>query len=91
MTKDDSQVGCGISSIWMTSNNDIFFPACEFHDSAYEKDSFLQKKFTRAAIDKMFLNQMLVIAEENILLKARAYLYYYIVRIFGGKYWEGKT
>lgn len=87
---DDEYCGCGISHIWATSPNDPLQEACAWHDAAYLEGSDEQQRFTRRVVDKTFLDKMLNIAGGNWKLKARAYLYYYIVRAFGHYWWEGK-
>jgi len=92
-TQDDNFDGCGISKIWLTSPDDVFAKACKFHDEAYIVNSVWQHYYTRKEIDKTFLSIMLGAVEEikgSLLLKAKAYFYYYLARALGAKYWEGK-
>lgn len=86
---DDPAVGCGISKIWLTPPDDVFATACAWHDAAYESGSPEQMLMTRKAVDQSFLKKMLLVAGWNVLLQLRAYLFYRLVRLFGGKYWEG--
>lgn len=86
---DDEYCGCGISYIWATSPNDPLQEACAWHDAAYMKGSDEQQRFTRSVVDKTFLDKMLNIASDDWKLRARAYLYYGIVRLFGSTFWEG--
>lgn len=88
MVSEDRAIGCGVSP-FITGEGDPFFNACEWHDKAYTKDSWAEHQMTRDEVDRFFLNQMLLIAGEDTLLKARAYLYYDIVRFFGCRWWEG--
>lgn len=86
---EDKYDGCGVSTIWATSEKDPFFEACKIHDSFYSKGSPAQSLMTRKEADKILLNNMLKVANTPI-LKAKAYLFYGIVRALGGFYWEGK-
>lgn len=90
MVADDTYEGCGISPL-ATGKKDPFFAACAWHDAAYLKNSIHQKKYPRSMIDRQFLNQMLYIADGDSLLIARAYLYYFLAKIFGPRFWEGKV
>lgn len=87
--KDDKAEGCGISKIWITSENDHFHRACSWHDSAYLEGSEASKYLSRKETDHRFLVQMLGIAKNDPMLKAKAYFYYGLVRLFGGVFWEG--
>jgi len=55
------------------------YRACSWHDKRYE---YTNKRniLTRAKIDRIFLAQMLI--EKPLAIKT-AYIYYYLVRIFG--------
>lgn len=86
---DDPIAGCGISNIWLTRVDDPFKSACDWHDSAYESGSSEQQIYSRKTVDTIFLNIMLREAS-TLYLKARAHLFYGLVRAFGGKYWEGE-
>ncbi len=59
----------------------LFDPFCKIHDTNYIKNN----NKTRGEIDKEFLNKMLYVSS-NIFKVFFAYLYYYLVRIFGKKY-----
>jgi hypothetical protein len=86
--KDDPSVGCGVWPVILKRTK--FLPACEFHDRVYTKESFIQRKgWTRKEVDSWFLAQMKMIAKTPY-DKARAYLFYGIVRALGGFFYEGK-
>ncbi len=89
MVKDDNHTGCGISPL-ATGKKDPFFEACRWHDQTYTEGSYAQNKLSREVIDRLFLAQMLIIAEDNFLLKLKAHLYYRLARLFGARFWEGK-
>lgn len=86
---EDKESGCGISRVWMTSRDDKFFMSCKMHDGMYTEGSPIQELLTRKEADKLFLNHMLTRAD-SLKDKARAYLYYAIVRVVGWMWWEGK-
>jgi hypothetical protein len=86
--KDDKHEGCGIWPFLLT--NTRFYPACQWHDRAYEIRSWQQKDMTRKQVDEWFLVQMLFIAGNNLYHRSRAYLFYGIVRLLGGFFWEGE-
>lgn len=90
---DDKDCGCGISKIWFTGSKDPLLAACLWHDIAYTRNSFQQRSgWNRARVDNEFLRQMLAIAAAHLsaTMKARAYVYYGIVRAVGWRWWEGK-
>lgn len=86
---EDKECRCGYW-ILSTSKEDSFTPACEFHDRAYEDGSWHQKNLTRREVDKLFLDQMLLLAGNNTKKIIKAYAFYHIVRKFGWLFWEGK-
>lgn len=88
MSKDTEGTGCGIKP-FMTDKNDPFYDACSWHDQTYTQNSWQQLNFRRKIIDQIFYKQMLEIAGSNPLLKAKAWLYYKLARIFGARFWEG--
>jgi len=57
---------------------------------AYSQDSWASLNLTREEVDRRFLHMMLVIAGDNRIQRARARLFYYLARIFGGPFWDGK-
>lgn len=63
--------------------------ACRWHDSAYSEGSYHQQNFTRAEIDRAFLNQLLLMSGRNPFKKLASYGMYLMARLFGSKYWEG--
>ena len=83
-------IGCGVGPL-TTSKEDIFYPACVWHDKAYTRGSKYQEYMSRGDVDDIFLSKMLDIAEDNATKTAKAFLYYGLVRIFGGIFWEGKS
>lgn len=86
---DDKAEGCGISKIWLTREDDPFRPACNWHDSAYLEGSEASKHLSRKETDRRFLIQMLDIAKSDAKLRLKAIIYYGLVRLFGGRFWEG--
>lgn len=89
MTKDDDHTGCGISPL-ATGKKDPFYEACRWHDEAYTNESWHEKNLKRREVDKQFYRQMLEIAGGNLLLRAKAWIYYSLARTFGARFWEGK-
>lgn len=87
---EDKEQGCGISKLWMTPREDPFFSSCQMHDGMYTKGSPIQDLLSRKEADTLFLKHMLNNSRNDWRLKARAYLYYAIVRLIGGLWWEGK-
>lgn len=87
MTSDTRGEGCGIYPLLI--RNTKFVDACDFHDRAYIRDSWVQKNMTRKQCDDWFLRQTLEIAGSNKLRQAQAYLFYGIARALGGFFWEG--
>lgn len=83
--KEPDRCGIGIAS---TEKDDPFVTACHWHDHAYTERSWHETNLTRKDVDKQFLLQMLTIAGDNRILKARAYLYYSLARLFGSTFWE---
>lgn len=72
---------CG-SWIFYNPFEQTFFEACKQHDIAYK-----EKTKTRYEYDRDFLQSMLEVAKDKAWYhKFRAYLYYYIVRIFWSIY-----
>jgi hypothetical protein len=85
---DDDCCGDG----WFqTSLRDPFLWACRWHDLSYQFHKASKQK-TRATIDSEFLVKMLNIAKRkrSLRLKARAYVFYSLVRLFGWKAWNEK-
>lgn len=84
--KDDNGKGCGISWLWLDAYGD-FKPACSIHDAEYGlNDGGVQPK-TRKEVDDMFLQIMLNEAKGSTRKKAKAYIYYGLVRALGGLWW----
>lgn len=83
-TEDDiDPIGCGHRPYWLTSPDDVFFPACAIHDKEYE----MQLK-PRRVVDADFLRYMLTIAGRSLFLRSKAYLYFQLARAFGGALWR---
>lgn len=81
-------VRCGVG--WFsTGPDDPFIEACRWHDNAYLEMSWAQCNMSRPEVDAHFLAMMLVIAKGDVILEARAYMYYEIAKQFGSSFWEG--
>lgn len=83
--KEPERCGIGLTS---TGAEDPFIAACSWHDKAYTERSWHEKNLTRKQVDQAFLAQMLTIAGDSPVLKAKAYLYYSLARLFGSTFWE---
>ena len=84
LPEDDAE-GCGYSPIiW---NDPTLFSACAIHDAEYGSNFLRQSEKTRAQVDKEFLSNMLDLSKGKPLARARAYVYYWIVRAVGGLFW----
>lgn len=86
--KESDYIGCGDPPF--TIKDTDFFKACEWHDRAYTDGSWHQQNLSRDEVDKWFLAQMLAIAGDSKIQRIRAYAYFWLVRLFGRKWWEGK-
>ena len=77
---------------FQTGPEDPFWQShcCPNHDDAYEAHLLGQPTPPRSEIDKDFLNCCLKTANGNLLLQARAYSYYTLVRIIGALIWALK-
>lgn len=62
-----------------------FNTSCKIHDNQYKKAS----KYTRREADKLFLQNMLTEASNSKYWTLAAYLYYYIVKLWGWYYYKG--
>lgn len=80
--------GCGAGRFLFKDPE--FHEVCEWHDKAHLHDSWHAKNMSRKETDQYFLNLMLKRAGSSLVLKAKAHLYYAIVRLVGWKYWEGE-
>lgn len=87
--KEDEWDGCGVRPV-STGKDDPFYEACQWHDKAYTAGSKLQEWFSRLQVDRKFLQYMIQAAGSSLLLRLKAYSYYAIVRLVGGRFWEGK-
>lgn len=74
--------GLGVSWLWKLSDNHPFYRAGVKHDRAYD----LKIEKTSKKADKIFLKECLEIATTKS-LKAQAYLFYGIVRLWGFFRW----
>ena len=95
----DASYECGLS--WLHSGpDDPFLPACKLHDQLYlwheyqrdDKVLELMKPYrlyeaTRKNADLCLLYEMNSIASWNLKLRAKAALYYGLVRAFGWSVW----
>lgn len=78
--------GLGVSWLWKLPESHPFTPAGIKHDLAY--DTMLEPTSKKA--DDEFLKDCLKIAGNDLKLKAQAYLFYYIIRIWGFFRWQQK-
>jgi len=82
---------CGPEGSWLSNfipqswGGVSFTTACGNHDEAYRRGSGV----SRGAADQQFLNEMLSAAGSNLIAITGAYLYYGIVSLFGGLFYEG--
>lgn len=68
-----------------------FNGAARWHDHAYRAGSDAQLTgMTRKEVDDRFLQHCLDLAADDWFARRRAYVYYALVRMFGGPLWEGK-
>lgn len=83
---------CGVG-FFRTSASDPMTVACTWHDKQYVLKDAGQQTLSRKEVDRRFLYSMVEIAKVQPTLKGRtwnygkAYLYYGIVRAFGGFFW----
>lgn len=74
--------GCGPDGALL--NKDKFYKkACETHDLEYDF-----AVMSRKDADKQFLKQMTKKANGNFFRLIQAYLYYFMVRLFGGLFYD---
>jgi len=78
---------CGI---WPVQIGGWAKPACNWHDSAYTKNSWAQEFMSRKRVDEHFLAQLLELSGGNPLKKMASYAMFGIARALGGIWWEGK-
>ncbi len=86
MVADDKD-RCGVGS-FSTDSDDPFSAACEWHDLQYRRKEDKKSILSRKRVDEQFLKQMLEIAGDSWKLKAKAYFYYRVARLFGGPLWK---
>lgn len=79
--------GCGISWLWMLRKDHPFMPYCEWHDLQYDyrRMGALKYKSSRR-VDDEFLRGLLSLSP-TLTLKAQAYLFYGLARIWGKFKW----
>lgn len=87
MSNDSPGFGCGVYPLLLKHSK--FQDSCFWHDTSYLENSWHQKNMTRKQCDDWFLKQTLLIAGDNKLDRAQAYLFYGIARVLGGWWWEG--
>lgn len=87
MSADDRDI-CGITPFSLPEGHK-FTAACMAHDRLYKSREEGFPTLTRAQADKALLRSMLKIAKEekSLSLKAQAYAYYGLARVFGGIFW----
>jgi hypothetical protein len=83
----DEKDRCGLWEL-STGDNDPFIDACVWHDERYVAKELGKDRIGRKRVDRQFLTQMLEIAGDSLVLKARAYSYFGIARLFGGPLWK---
>lgn len=86
--KDDTANKLGISWLWALPETHPLTPAGWIHDQLYRSD--ISKNLSRRYADKVFLEICNRLAGDSWKLKAQAHLFYRLVRIFGGRFWEGR-
>lgn len=68
-------------------------PACVWHDQAYIKGSWHQQNLSREYVDRVFYNQLLILADRGTFRlgkRLQAKVAYKFVRQFGCNWWEGR-
>lgn len=83
----DNKSECGIGPL-TTGLDDAFAVICDIHDQSFVLHEQGQETLTRKEVDARFLRAMLIRAGDSTSLKARAYLYYSIARVFGNPFWS---
>lgn len=78
--------GLGISWLWKLPDSHPFFEAGIKHDAAYDK----MELSSSYQADKIFLEDCLKVAGNSYKLKAQAYLFYILCRIWGFFKWKQK-
>ncbi len=83
MSKDPT-IGCGISTIWQTRDDDPLGLACADHDAKYQNQIGTQKE-----ADQAFCEDVFKIAEQkdSLYLKIKAKIYCGLVRLLGSRFW----
>ena len=86
--KDDEANKLGISWLWALPISHPLTPAGWIHDQLYRSD--ISKNLSRRYADRVFLEICNRLAGNSWKLKAQAHLFYRLVRLFGGNFWEGR-
>lgn len=81
-----TRLGVGVFSL---PECDSLNDAAKAHDFAYSSSVF-QEYHTRKEADNILKNQLFLLAGNNPIKKAKAYIIYKISRLFGSFFWEGK-
>lgn len=76
---------CGLTSLWATAADDPFTPCCAIHDTEY----LLPNPRPRLAVDLSFYACCVESAKGDHSERARALLFYKVVRLIGWRYYEG--
>lgn len=82
MSDEPEDSGCGISWLWQVTN-DPLKPACDWHDTIYEHRLDGVTTPPLAVVDAEFLRMMLNLAGDSWRLRARAYFYWALARVWG--------
>ena len=85
---DDKEPGCGYG-LFKTGEDDPLLRACDVHDARYGQHEVGKEfePYSQARADREFLNNSLRLAGGSKILKARAYIYYGLIRTFGWLVW----
>lgn len=80
-------IGCGISWLWILPENHPFMPYCEWHDLQYDyqREGAISHKSSKW-VDAEFLRGILSLSPTKV-LKAQAYLFYGLARLWGMFKW----
>lgn len=78
---------CGINPVQIRGWPKL---ACRWHDSAYSEGSWHEGNMSRYDVDRAFLRQLLTLSGNHIGKRILSYGMYYVARLFGARFWEGK-
>lgn len=90
---DDQAVVIGHSRVAYLSKRDpghVFLGPAMWHDACYGEGSGAQDAWSRAQVDRMFLEKMLIIADGDYRLEKEAVVLYLLVRKHAAPLWEGR-